>query len=130
MVSHKGQALSMTHLTFPQGNKGAVAVRVDYRPEPTSFSQSPLPITFTFVNSHLAAFDDHIEHRNADFHDISRNLEFGPCTEYVWAPRTKHREAGPRKLNMFASDVLIWLVSHLNNHGYHRVPYVYIMLGR
>ncbi|KAI0280361.1 Endonuclease/exonuclease/phosphatase [Russula aff. rugulosa BPL654] len=78
------------------GNKGAVAVRINYQPNPTSFSQSPLPITFTFVNSHLAAFDDHVEHRNADFHDISRRLEFGPCNEYMWAPRTRHEEAEPQ----------------------------------
>ncbi|KAH9996233.1 Endonuclease/exonuclease/phosphatase [Russula vinacea] len=91
------------------GNKGAVAVRVNYQPNPTSSSPSPLPITFTFVNSHLAALDDHIEHRNIDFHDISQRLEFGPCAEYIWAPRTKHREAGPRKLDIYASDVLVWL---------------------
>ncbi|KAI0292853.1 hypothetical protein BC826DRAFT_1105265 [Russula brevipes] len=68
-------------LNFPQGvmgNKGAVAVRLDYRPNPTPSAPSPIPITFTFVNSHLAAFDDHIERRNIDFHDISRRIEFGP----------------------------------------------------
>lgn len=91
------------------GNKGAVAVRINYQPSPTSFSQSLLPITFTFVNSHLAAFDDHLEHRSADFHDISQRLEFGPCTEYMWAPRTRHREADPHTVNIYASNVLIWL---------------------
>ena len=106
-----------------------MAVRVIYQPNPTSSSPSPLPITFTFVNSHLAALDDHIEHRNIDFHDISQRLEFGPCAEYMWAPRTKHREAGPRKLDIYASDVLVWLVSHLNDQGYYHVPYVY-MIGR
>jgi phosphatidylinositol-bisphosphatase len=105
------------------GNKGAVAVRINYQPNPTSFSQSPLPVTFTFVNSHLAAFDDHLEHRSADFHDISRRLEFGPCAEYMWAPRTRHGEAEPHTVNIYASDVLIWLVSHPNNQGYYYVPY-------
>ncbi|KAF8491842.1 DNase I-like protein, partial [Russula emetica] len=93
------------------GNKGAVAVRISYQPNPTSFSQSPLPITFTFVNSHLAAFDDNLGHRNADFHDISRRLEFGPCIEYMWAPRTRHGEAEPQTVNIYASNVLIWLVN-------------------
>ena len=118
MVSHKAQNIvvpSKIHLIFHQGNKGAVAIRINYQPNPTSFSQSSLPITFTFVNSHLAAFDDHLEHRNADFHDISRRLEFGPCMEYMWAPRTRHEEAEPQTVNIYASSVLIWLVSHPNN---------------
>jgi phosphatidylinositol-bisphosphatase len=106
-----------------------VALRVNYQPNPTSVSPSPLPITFTFVNSHLAAFDDHIDHRNTDFQDISRRLKFGPCSEYMWAPRTKHREARPRKLSIYASDVLLWLVSHPDNRDYHHVPNVY-MIGR
>jgi phosphatidylinositol-bisphosphatase len=104
---------------FSQGNKGAVAIRVSYQPNATSVSPSPLPITFTFVNSHLAAFDDHMEQRNLDFHDLSRRIKFGPYTGYVWAPRTKHREARPRKLNIFASDVLLWLVRYSDNQDYH-----------
>ncbi len=106
-----------------------MAVRINYQLNPSSVSPSPLPVTFTFVNSHLAAFDDHMEHRNADFHDISRRLEFGPCTEYMWAPRTKHRAAEPQTLNIYASDVLIWLVSYPINEGYYHVTNVY-MTGR
>ena len=98
---------------------------MNYQPNPTSSSPSPLPIIFTFVDSHLAALDDHIEHRNTNFHDISQRLEFGPCDEYVWAPRTKHREAGPRKLDIYASDVLVWLVSHLNDLGHYHVLCLY-----
>jgi phosphatidylinositol-bisphosphatase len=126
MVSRKtqnGRSPSTIHLIFHQANKGAVAVRVSYQPNPTSLSPSPLPITFTFVNSHLAAFDDHVEHRNTDFHDISRRLKFGPYTEYMWAPRTKHKEARPRNLNVYASDVLFWLVRHPDDQDYHHVPY-------
>ncbi|KAH9993327.1 Endonuclease/exonuclease/phosphatase [Russula compacta] len=91
------------------GNKGAVAVRFGYRPNPTSFAPSPVPMTFTFVNSHLAAFDDHIERRNADFHDIARRMEFGPSPEYIKAPHTEHRGAEPQTLSIYASDVLFWL---------------------
>ncbi|KAI9513375.1 DNase I-like protein [Russula earlei] len=91
------------------GNKGAVAVRLGYRPNPTSSVPTPVPIIFTFVNSHLAAFDDQIERRNADFTEISQRIEFGPSSEYVWVPRTKSREAEPQVVNMYASDVLFWL---------------------
>lgn len=123
--------LSKIHLIFHQGNKGAVAVRINYQPNPASFSQSSLPITFTFVNSHLAAFDDHLDHRSADFHDISRRLEFGPCIEYMWAPRTRHGEAEPQTVNIYASDVLIWLVSHPNNQRLSPRTSLYVyMTGR
>jgi inositol polyphosphate 5-phosphatase INPP5B/F len=108
-----------------------VAVRINYQPNPASFSQSSLPITFTFVNSHLAAFDDHLDHRSADFHDISRRLEFGPCIEYMWAPRTRHGEAEPQTVNIYASDVLIWLVSHPNNQRLSPRTSLYVyMTGR
>ncbi|KAI0305104.1 Endonuclease/exonuclease/phosphatase [Multifurca ochricompacta] len=92
------------------GNKGAVAVRLNYRPDRTSDAPSPMPITLTFVNSHLAAFDDQFERRNADFHDISRRLEFGPCVEYSWAPHAEDMGTGPQMVNIYASDVLFWLV--------------------
>ena len=98
-----------------QGNKGAVAVRLNYQPSPTPSAPSPLPITFTFVNSHLSAFEDHIDRRNADFHDISRRIEFGPCKEYVWDPRTKNTGTEPQTLNIYDSDVLFWIVSKPNN---------------
>ncbi|KAI0251882.1 Endonuclease/exonuclease/phosphatase [Lactifluus subvellereus] len=92
-------------------NKGAVAVRLNYQPKPTSSVQSPIPVTLTFVNSHLAAFHDQVERRNADFYDISRRLEFGPYTEYVWNPRSEDIGVGPPTLDMYASDVLFWLVN-------------------
>jgi hypothetical protein len=71
-----------------------------------------VPVILTFVTSHLAAFDDHAERRNVDFDHISRRLEFGPCTEYMWVPR-EDIEPGPSMLNVYASDVLFWLVSRL-----------------
>jgi phosphatidylinositol-bisphosphatase len=117
MVSQDNNRSSrpLRSISFHQGNKGAVAVRLDYRPKPTSSVPSPVPITFTFVNSHLAAFDDHIERRNADFHDIERRIEFGPCTEYVWDRRTNYTGTGPQTLNIYGSDVLFWMVSHNSN---------------
>ncbi|KZV67706.1 DNase I-like protein [Peniophora sp. CONT] len=78
------------------GNKGAVSVRLTYRPTPSS-----TPIALTFVDAHLAAFDEALDRRNADFHDISRRLILGPCMEYVQTPQ----------VGIFHSDALIWMVN-------------------
>ncbi|KAH9020036.1 Endonuclease/exonuclease/phosphatase [Lactarius pseudohatsudake] len=91
------------------GNKGAVAIRLTYRPHPTPSAPTPIPIVLTFVNSHLAAFDDQLDRRNADFHDISRRLTFGPCAEYAWGPQTSGTGEGPPILDIYASDFLLWL---------------------
>ncbi|KAH9171822.1 Endonuclease/exonuclease/phosphatase [Lactarius sanguifluus] len=93
------------------GNKGAVAIRLTYRPHPTPSAPAPIPIVLTFVNSHLAAFDDQLDRRNADFHDISRRLTFGPCAEYAWGPQTSGTREGPPMLDIYASDFLLWLVN-------------------
>ncbi|KAH9077847.1 DNase I-like protein, partial [Lactarius deliciosus] len=93
------------------GNKGAVAIRLTYRPHPTPSAPAPIPIVLTFVNSHLAAFDDQLDRRNADFHDISRRLTFGPCAEYAWDPHTSGTREGPPMLDIYASDFLLWLVN-------------------
>ncbi|KAG6337006.1 hypothetical protein ID866_2066 [Astraeus odoratus] len=60
------------------GNKGATAIRLQFVPSaPTDASlSSTRPIALTFVNSHLAAFDDMVERRNSDFHDLSTRLSF------------------------------------------------------
>ncbi|KAH8997936.1 DNase I-like protein [Lactarius akahatsu] len=92
------------------GNKGAVAIRLTYRPHPTPSAPTPIPIVLTFVNSHLAAFDDQLDRRNADFHDISRRLTFGPCAEYAWGPQTSGTGEGPPMLDIYASDFLLWLI--------------------
>lgn len=79
-----------------QGNKGAVSIRLTYRPTPSS-----TPVALTFVDAHLAAFDEALDRRNADFHDISRRLTLGPCLEYVQLPQ----------VGIFNTDALIWMVS-------------------
>ncbi|KAI9459235.1 DNase I-like protein [Lactarius psammicola] len=91
------------------GNKGAVAVRLTYRPHPTPSAPTPIPIVLTFVNSHLAAFDDQLDRRNADFHDISRRLTFGPCAEYAWGPHVNGTGEDLAMVDIYASDVLLWL---------------------
>ncbi|KAH9000715.1 DNase I-like protein [Lactarius hatsudake] len=101
------------------GNKGAVAIRLTYRPHPTPSAPAPIPIVLTFVNSHLAAFDDQLDRRNADFHDISRRLTFGPCAEYAWDPHTSGSTGeGPPMLDIYASDFLLWEVSFVRLVSY------------
>ncbi|KAG1769780.1 DNase I-like protein [Suillus occidentalis] len=72
------------------GNKGATAIRMSYTPLAQEIS--PSPTVLTFVNAHLAAFDEMVERRNFDFHDISRRL-------------TSRRTVG-----LFESDVLFWML--------------------
>ncbi|KAI0061131.1 DNase I-like protein [Artomyces pyxidatus] len=94
------------------GNKGAVALRLTYRPEPTPSTPIPIAATLTFVNAHLAAFDEMLERRNGDFRDISRRLEFGPCAEYMWdSPLDPDAPSEPPMLNIYSSDLLVWMVS-------------------
>lgn len=75
------------------GNKGAVAVKV-------SFDDT----TFCFISSHLAAHEGtkFLQHRNADVHEIMRNLEKGggarsslPCvhqfTHIIWMGDLNYR---------------------------------------
>jgi phosphatidylinositol-bisphosphatase len=119
MVSRKRRDLPFNVLTILQGNKGAVAIQLTYRPCATPSAPSPIPIILTFVDSHLAAFEDHLDRRNADFHDISRRLTFGPCAEYV---RGRSGE-GLTMLDIYASDFLLWLVGHFIRYCIHQAPY-------
>lgn len=108
MASRNLYDLLFNVLTVHQGNKGAVAIQLTYRPHPTPSAPTPVPIILTFVDSHLAAFEDHLDRRNADFYDISRRLTFGPCTEYV----RSRSGGGSNMLDIYASDFLLWLVGH------------------
>lgn len=97
-------------LTFIlQGNKGATAIRMSYTP--LAQEVSPSPTVLTFVNAHLAAFDEMVERRNFDFHDLSRRLVFDQTDElgsnsYAnTALETSRRTAG-----LYESDVLFWMV--------------------
>jgi len=67
-----------------QGNKGGTAIRLTFTPPNPDHGNSTLPspeflpgsTTLTFVDAHLAAFDDMVEKRNSDFHELSRRLLF------------------------------------------------------
>ena len=74
---------------------------------------SPSLTVFTFVNAHLAAFDEMVERRNFDFHELSRRLVFYP-TDGLDANPNANANANvesPRKATgLFESDVLFWMV--------------------
>ena len=77
--------------TDVQGNKGASALRFTLH-----------STVLTFVNAHLAAFDEYTDRRNADFHDLSRRLLFlDPEAEEGVEPSSE---------SIFQSDALFWMV--------------------
>ncbi|KAF8189146.1 Endonuclease/exonuclease/phosphatase [Mycena galopus ATCC 62051] len=103
------------------GNKGGTAIRLKFTPSPSTSPTdaqtgqtgirltTPAPTVLTFVNAHLAAFDEMVERRNADFHDLAKRLRFelgagaGTGTEGT--------------CGIFESDVLFWMggdFPHLN----------------
>jgi phosphatidylinositol-bisphosphatase len=78
-----------------------------FTPPATDAVKSPGPTVLTFVNAHLAAFDEMIEKRNADFHDLAKRLQFDLGTtvqDGAAAPV-------PVTCNIFESDVLFWMVN-------------------
>ncbi|KAL4071719.1 DNase I-like protein [Scleroderma citrinum] len=85
------------------GNKGAIAIRFQFTLGPSADleAESTRPITLTFVNSHLAAFDEMMERRNYDFHDLSARLTFPS------AGNTGHGDV----FNIYQCDALFWMVN-------------------
>jgi phosphatidylinositol-bisphosphatase len=87
------------------GNKGATAIRMSYTPLAQEIS--PSPTVLTFVNAHLAAFDEMVERRNFDFHDLSRRLVFDQTDALdsnSYANTVLETSGG-----LFESDVLFWM---------------------
>jgi phosphatidylinositol-bisphosphatase len=82
---------------------------VKISPLPTPDVPSPLSTTFTFVNSHLAAFDGMVDRRNADFHDLSRRLVF-PLKPSI---DNYSVQASVATLSVFECDALFWIVCRL-----------------
>jgi phosphatidylinositol-bisphosphatase len=85
-----------------QGNKGATAIRLLYNSPPTDEVKNPRPVTLTFVNAHLAAFDDMVEKRNSDFYELSRRLAF-PVDSALPGE-------DPASRSVFWTDALFWMV--------------------
>ncbi|KAG2159338.1 DNase I-like protein [Suillus bovinus] len=88
------------------GNKGATAIRMSYTPLAQGISSSPTVLTF--VNAHLAAFDEMIERRNFDFHDLSRRLVFDQIDDSNSYANTAS-ETSRTTVGLFESDVLFWM---------------------
>jgi inositol polyphosphate 5-phosphatase INPP5B/F len=80
-----------------QGNKGGVGLRFKFR-----------DTTFCFVVSHLAAFDNMLDKRNADYLEITRRLQF-PIDAPVLSSMEEEQLVSV-SASIFESDVLIWLV--------------------
>ncbi|RDB17258.1 Inositol polyphosphate 5-phosphatase OCRL-1 [Hypsizygus marmoreus] len=86
------------------GNKGGTAIQVTFTPPVFLEGEalSPGPTTLTFVNSHLAAFDEMYDKRNSDFQDLSRRLTFE--LEVLDATGL-----APLLTSAYESDALFWM---------------------
>ena len=69
----------------------------------------------TFVNAHLAAFDEMLERRNADFHDICKRLIFDSPVTMEDVPTGSWYSPASTALSIFNTDALFWLVSALRS---------------
>ncbi|KAG6842660.1 hypothetical protein H0H93_003927, partial [Arthromyces matolae] len=98
------------------GNKGAVATRLTFTPplsdsSDTTTTSTPGPTVLTFVSSHLAAFDEMVDKRNSDFHDVSKKMKF--TSGFMDAAGTS-----PVHVSVYDSDVLFWMASELRLFDY------------
>ncbi|KIK80565.1 hypothetical protein PAXRUDRAFT_765418 [Paxillus rubicundulus Ve08.2h10] len=94
------------------GNKGATAIRLEFTPKPPSDSLATRyrPTILTFVNAHLAAFDEMVDRRNYDFQELSGRLEFPPNgLNGTYPPDSATGDT----YSIYQGDVLFWMV-HLN----------------
>ncbi|RPD60669.1 DNase I-like protein [Lentinus tigrinus ALCF2SS1-7] len=96
------------------GNKGATAIRLLFTPTPfpSAAEAAPLgrPTVLTFVNAHLAAFDEMYEKRNADFQELSKRLVFEPAISVdEQAANGSWYSPAAAPLSIFESDALFWL---------------------
>ncbi|KAH9933096.1 DNase I-like protein [Amylocystis lapponica] len=95
------------------GNKGATALRLAFTPMISSHVPHPRPTILTFVNSHLAAFDEMYEKRNTDFHDLSRRLIFDSGIPVSGSLEASSYPLPTVPLSVYETDALFWMV-HLN----------------
>ncbi|TFK52904.1 DNase I-like protein [Heliocybe sulcata] len=94
------------------GNKGGTAIRLTYVP-PSDEGWLARPVTVTFVDAHLAAFDEMMDRRNADFHDLTRRLVFDVAANPADAGDVALLPTLP--ISIFESDALFWMgASDLN----------------
>ena len=89
-----------------QGNKGGTAIQLNFCPKHPTGAPS-LPTVLTFVNSHLAAFEEMVERRNADFHDLSSRLLFRRRSDQ--ASEAPVENSPQATVSVFDTDVLFWM---------------------
>ena len=66
-----------------------------------------MPTVLTFVNSHLAAFDEMVDRRNIDFHDLSSRLLFRRDAD---SDTEAPAQTSPQvEVSVFDTDVLFWM---------------------
>ncbi|KIJ64696.1 hypothetical protein HYDPIDRAFT_39912 [Hydnomerulius pinastri MD-312] len=89
------------------GNKGATAIRLDFAPTPLPDSKITAcrPMSLTFVNAHLAAFDEMVDRRNYDFHELSGRLAFHP----IGTNGNSVLNPAEANYNIYQSDMLFWM---------------------
>ena len=66
---------------------------------------------FTFVNAHLAAFDEMVERRNADYTELRKALRFQE-PESVPAEDVDYTLSGTQTSGILSSDYTFWMVGH------------------
>ncbi|KAF8199468.1 Endonuclease/exonuclease/phosphatase [Pholiota molesta] len=111
------------------GNKGGTAVRLTFTPpspstEEQSQLHSPGSTTLTFVNAHLAAFDEMVDRRNSDFQDLSKRLSFDGLVfpssnnlgseaeggdDHAAADTSTLTVELPPRLSIYETDSLFWM---------------------
>ena len=106
LVPEHGLSFHLDVNMISQGNKGGTAIRLTFTPPSVGHENSTLPeflpgsTTLTFVDAHLAAFDDMVEKRNSDFHELSRRLLF----ENVNTSKAPKPSSSPMSRNSDATD--------------------------
>ncbi|KAK2460857.1 hypothetical protein APHAL10511_007327 [Amanita phalloides] len=92
------------------GNKGATAIRVTFSPKADNQLgvKTPNSTVLTFVNAHLAAFDEMFDRRNTDYQDLSKRLTFETNARLPEEAEEDIDTLLPW-LGLFNSDALFWL---------------------
>ncbi|KAJ7850026.1 Endonuclease/exonuclease/phosphatase, partial [Mycena olivaceomarginata] len=102
------------------------AIHMKFTPPATDAVKNPGPTVLTFVNAHLAAFDEMVEKRNADFHDLAKRLRFDlpaggrdcthtrRCSQY---DQLKSAVRTNKAFDMFSEGPIVHLPTYRFNAG-------------
>ena len=74
-------------------------------------------LTLTFVNAHLAAFDEMVDRRNEEFHELSQRLVFAKDLSDVESEAYRYDFGAPEAssaVSLYETDALFWFVSKAN----------------